>query len=373
MNIYQIEQAYIQGKSLDEIKELYQSEIVGITDEQQVEVWEQVCGFANVEMIDYLIAQGWRTAGVENRNGDTLLHFLATPLHSYDYFISEKRVFECTKKLLEAKVSPLRKNSEGNTALMLGAKVAYTEMLEAYAEIGAKIDFTDRKGNTTLHILAEYSYSAVSDFETALERLMIHQRESNFDENNQRQVQVRHELEWRHNVTKARFNQFITFAIVAREFGIDPFQKNNEGQTAVDIAIYRKSKSIGAILKGVDFDDQERASLYFNAGGMDVHQACVHKDVEALTALITLGENLNEAYDKENDKHNGMTPLAIAMMEHSYEITDLLLKNGADATLRDSKSWHPFRYLFTPNSSVNVNFERFKEKTFQRILKAYID
>ena len=373
MNIYQIEQAYIQGKDLAEINELYKTEIADATDEEKVEVWRQVCGFGNVEMIDYLIAQGWRTAGVEDRHGETLLHFLATPLRSYDYLIGEGRIKDCTKKLLEAKVSPLRKNSEGLTALMFGAKVGYTEMLEAYAEMDAKIDFTDRKGNTILHILAEYSYSVVADFERSVERLMIHQRDPNFDENNQRHLQERRNLEWRNHVNRSRFNQFIAFAVVGRAFGIDPFHKNNEGNTAVDVAIYQKSKTIGAILKGVDFNDKETVPIYFDAGGMDVYQACAKNDVVALNALIKLGENINEAYDKENDKHNGMTPLAIAMMEHRLEITNVLLENGADATLRDSKSWHPFRYLFTPHSGVNANFERFKEKIFQQILKAYIN
>ncbi|MET0570960.1 MAG: ankyrin repeat domain-containing protein [Pedobacter agri] len=373
MNIYQIEQAYIQGRDLAEINELYKTEIADITEEQQVEVWRQVCGFANVEMIDYLIAQGWRTAGVEDGNGDTLLHFLATPLRSYDYFIAEKRVYECTKKLLEAKVSPLRKNSQGETALMLAAKVGYTEMLEAYAETGAKIDFTDRNGNTILHILASNSSSAISDYEKSLERLMIHQRDGNYDENNQRHLQERRQLEWRHHVDKARFNQFITFAIVGIEFGIDPLQRNNEKRTAVEVAIGQKSKSIGAILKGVDFNDQEKVSLYFNAGGMDLHQACAEKDLEAIDALIKLGEDVNDIYDKEGDRFNGMTPLAIAMQKHSVEITDLLLKNGADATIADSKGWHPFRHLYDINSTIAVHIDLFHNKVFQKILKAYLD
>ncbi|WP_316809509.1 ankyrin repeat domain-containing protein [Pedobacter agri] len=372
MNLYQIEQAYIQGKDLAEINELYKKEIVDISEEQQIEVWRQVCGFANLEMVEFLIAQGWRSAGVEDRHGDTLLHFLATPLRTYDYFIGEKKVYECTKKLLEVKVSPLRKNSDGETALMLGARVGYTEMLEAYQEVGAKIDFTNRKGNTILHILAEYSYTPVSAFETALERLMTHQNDPDFDENNQRQAQTRRELEWRHHVCKARFNQFITFAIVAREFGIDPFQKNNEGKTAVDVAIAQKSKSIGAILKGVDFNNQETVTHYFDAGGMDLHQACYHKDLVALNALIQVGENVNEIYDVEGDALNGMTPLAIAMQKHSFEVTELLLKNGADPNALDSSAWHPFRHLYTPVSGVNTNFDQFNDKVFQKILAAYI-
>jgi len=41
MNLYQIEQAYIQGRDLAEINELYKTEIADITEEQQVEVWSR--------------------------------------------------------------------------------------------------------------------------------------------------------------------------------------------------------------------------------------------------------------------------------------------------------------------------------------------
>ncbi|UIR54942.1 ankyrin repeat domain-containing protein [Sphingobacterium sp. SRCM116780] len=373
MNLYQIEQAYLQGKENSEINELYKNLLEDETENEQIEIWKQVCSFANVEMIDYLIAKGWRTTGVEDQDGNTLLHLLAQPKHGYNYFIAEQRVYECTKKLLETKVSPLRKNNDGDTALLLSSRVGYTEMLQAYAEIGAKTDFTDRNGNTLLHIIAQYSSHAVSAYQTAMERLLIHQNDSNFDAENPRQAQERAELEWHFNVNKARFNQFITYAITAMEFNADPYQKNNEGETAIDVAIYYQSKAIGAILKGVDFSNQETVPLYFEAGGMNIYQACAKNDLEALNALIQIGEDLNEAYDKEGDKFNGMTPLAIAMTQHYFEVTDVLLKNGADATLRDSKAWHPFRYLYTPVSGVNTNFDQFQNKVFPKILNAYLD
>lgn len=372
MNLYYVEQAYIQGKDKAEIKELYVEAIAEAAEEEQIIVWEFVCGFADAEMITYLLEQGWRAAGAESRDGDMPLHFLATPKRSYDYFIPDEAIYNCTKLLLEAKVSPLRKNSEGNTALMLGARIGYYKMLEAYQEKTAKIDFTDRNGNTLLHICAQYAKGLFDDYTNALEKLTIHQNNPQFDAENPRQAQERGQLEWRFNINRERLNYCISFAYTAMEYGIDPFQKNNERETAIDVAIRYGAKSIGAILKGVNYEDKETVPLYFDAGGMDIYQACAKNDLEALTALIKLGENLNEAYDKEGDKHHGMTPLAIAMMEHRFEITDLLLKNGADATLRDSKSWHPFRYLYTPHSSVNTNFERFKEKTFQKILKAYL-
>lgn len=372
MNLYYIEQAYLQGKSTEEIKEMYLSEIAEATEVEQIQVWEQVCGFANAEMIDELLAQGWRAAGLEDNDGNTALHFLAKPTRTYDYFIPDEAIYNCTKKLLEAKVSSLRKNSAGDTALMLGARIGYYKMLEAYQEVGAKMDFSDRDGNTLLHICAQYAKGIFDEYANTLEKLTIHQNNPDFDAENPRQAQERAQLEWRFNINRERLNYCISFAYTAMEYGIDPLQKNNERETAIDVAIRYGAKSIGAILKGVNYEDKETVPLYFDAGGMDVYQACAKNDLEALAALIKLGENLNEAYDKENDKHNGMTPLAIAMMEHRFEITDLLLKNGADATLRDSKSWHPFRYLYTPHSSVNTNFERFKEKTFQKILKAYL-
>jgi len=373
MNLYQIEQAYLQGKELSEINELYKTAIADATEEQQLDVWRQVCGFANAEMIDYLIAQGWRTAGIEDPDGNTLLHLLAQPQNAYNYFIAEQKIYECAKKLLEAKVSPMRKNSYGETALLLGAKVGYYEMLQAYAEIAAKTDFTDRNGNTLLHIVAQCSSQAVWSFENAQEKLQANYNDPNFDPNNQRHVEERSELEWHFNVNQARFNQFITFALLAMEFGADPYQKNNEAETAVDVAISYQSKIIGAILKGVDLSNQETAALYFQAGGMNVYQACAKNDLVALNALIQIGENVNEVYDKEGDSFNGMTPLSIAMTKHNLEVTDMLLKNGADPELSDSKSWHPFRYLYTPVSGVNTNFEQFRNKTFPKILKSYLE
>lgn len=330
INLFDIERAYLQGEELPEINGMYNEVAEDANEEQQLEIWKQVCGFANVAMLDQLIAKGWVAARVEDRYGNTLLHLMAQAPNARNYVIPEQRVYETTKQLLAAKVSPLRKNNEGDTALMLGARAGYSEMLQAYQEIGAKIDFTDRNGNTLLHIAAQYA-------------------------------------------SAERLSQFIAFVLLAMEFGADPYQKNNIGETAIDVAIRYKSKAIGALLNGADLSDENAGQLYLQAGGMDVFQACIYGDAEALKALIQLGENLNEAYDKAGDNHHGMTALAIAMVKHDFDCTDLLLKNGADPMLRDSKSWHPFRYLFTPSSSVNTGFGDFERKTFERILKSYLE
>ncbi|WAC39438.1 ankyrin repeat domain-containing protein [Pedobacter sp. SL55] len=373
MNLYEIEKAYLQGNELSAINELYKPIIAEATEAQQIEIWQQVCTFANAAMIGYLIEQGWRAATVEDRSGNTPLHFLAEPKHTYNYFVTEQNMYECTKLLLSAKVSILRKNSYQETALMLGAKQGYVGMLQAYSEAGSKIDFTDRDGNNLLHIIAQYSSHASSTLESTKERLINYQSRPDFAPDNERMAQEQAALQWQFNVAKERFDQFISFAFMALEMGIDPLQKNNQKETAVDVAIYYKSKIIGAILNGLDSPDEEVVKLYFKAGGMNVYQACITKDLEALQALIQIGADLDAAYDKNEDRFDQMTPLAIAMVQHSAETTDLLLKNGADASLLDSKGWHPFRYLYIPISNINTNFEQFKDKTFQRILKAYFD
>lgn len=332
INLNAIRNAYLNAAELDEVNQMYKEVFSEITEEEQLAVWKQVCAFANFGMIEFLLSQGWRTMGVEDQYGDTLLHFLGEAEFDRSYVIPEGRVYQTTKILLAHKVSPLKKNTEGRTALMTGAKAGYAEMLRAYQEAGAKIDWLDREGNTLIHIAVRNS--------------------------------AQHK--------DARFNDFSAFITMCIELGIDPNQKNNIGETAIDLAIKYKVKNIGAMLKGVDLSNTETAALHLLAGGQDLYQACINQDLEAIDALITLGENLNEAYDKEGDRYHGMLPLAIAVILHNFEIVDLLLKNAADPNLLDSKSWHPFRYLYIPISNINTNFDQLQNKTFQKMLQSFV-
>ena len=90
------------------------------------------------------------------------------------------------------------------TALMIGAKVGYFEMLKAYREAGTKIDWVDGNGNTLLHIAAQYSEKYNSDLDDVKQRIT---------------------------------GNFISFVSLSIELGLDPYQKNNIGETAIDIAI----------------------------------------------------------------------------------------------------------------------------------------
>lgn len=374
MNLRNIEEAYLKGESFEEIRNLYISHIENIEENEQIEVWKQVCGYANEDMIAYLLSIGWRAAGVADSYDNTLLHLLATPIPSpTSYFIKNDKVYTCTQLLLDAKVSPLRKNDEEKTALILSAQVGYNEMLKAYYERNAKIDFTDRNGNTVLHLVALNFRTAYQQYEKATEDLDRHLNvKSDFPMSEEKFEHKKKVLEWNQYVYKEKVERFITYAAMAMEFGIDPYQKNTERETAIDVAVRYGSKAIGAILSGADFSNSEIVPFYMQAGGMDVFQASEKSDLEALNALAKLGSSFNEMCDREDSKLNGLTPLAIAIINHDFETSDFLLKNGADATLLDSKSWHPFRYLFTPESNGNTNSEQFKNNVFVKTLKAYI-
>jgi len=374
MNLHEIQSAYQQGTPVEEINQAYQKGIAEaeLTDDEKLELWKQVCAFCNFEMIDQLISQGWRAMGIEDRYGNNLLHLMAEAPFDRSYHMSEGQIYETTKRLLANKVSPIRKNSDGFTAVMLGAKAGYFEMLQAYHDAGIKIDWVDSEGNNLLHISAKGSGHIASDLAYAQKDLEDFDHDSHYDPNSRRDVERKATSENRCQLLQAKLGDFVKFISIGMDAGLDPYQKNNYGETAIDFAIKSKSKLVGAMLSGCDLPNSENSDLYLQAGGQDLFQACINQDLPAIAALIKLGSNMNDEYDKEGNAYNKMLPLAISVILHDFESIDLLLKNGADPMLKDSKSWHPLRYLYVVESNINTNFNQFENKNFPKILHSFV-
>ncbi len=371
MTLREISNAYSKGDDLSEINKMYKTAIENIEEEGKLEFWKHVCSYANVEMIKHFISIDWEPRRVEDDYKNTPLHFLADNENS-SYRKSEN-IHKATEVLLEAKVSPLRKNNRGETALMLAAKVGCFEMLAVYEENKKKTNLVDTKGNTLLHVLADSSGSYVSSLGYAKRDLEKNLNDPSFDSNAAYQVKRREELKLKCESEQNNLNRLVTFAEMCLQFGHDPFIKNERDETAIDVAIRNKSKIIGALLNGADFSDNEKKALLINAGGQDIHQACINDDLEGIMALIELGANLNSEYDKEGHKFQGLLPLSIAMINHNAECVEALLKGGAESMLHDSKSWHPFRYLYSTQSSLKTHSNDFKNKVFSKILKSFIE
>ncbi len=369
MTLREISYAYSQGEDLAKINQMYKTVLENIEENDKIEFWKHVCGYANVEMIQHLISIDWEPRRVEDNYKNTPLHFLVD--RDIDY--KDKRdVRQSAAILLEAKVSPLRKNDRGETALMLAAKIGCFELLAVCEENKKKTDMVDSKGNTLLHILADASGSYVSSLAYAKRDLDKNLEDSSFDPNNDYKVKRREELKLKLEEEQNNLNRLVRFAEMCLQFGHDPFIKNGRDETANDIAIQKKSKHIGALLSGADFDDPEKKALFIDAGGQDIHQACMNDDLEAINALIKLGVALDSEYDQEGHKFQGLLPLSIAVSNHNADCVEALLKGGANSMLNDSKSWHPLRYLYSTQSSLKTNSKDFENKAFPKILKSFI-
>ncbi len=370
MNLREISNAYSKGDDLSEINKMYKTAIENIDEEGKLELWKHVCSYANAEMIEHFISIDWEPRRVEDNYKNNPLHFLASNDISH-----EKRVDirKATQVLLDARVSPLRKNDRGETALMLAARIGCFEMLAVCEENKKKTNLVDANGNTLLHIVADASGSNVSILGRAKENLEKNLNNPSFNPDVDYFVKRREGLKSEVESEQNSLNRLVKFAEMCLQFDHDPFIKNGRNETALDIAIQKKSKTIGALLNGADFSDDTKKALLINAGGQDIHQACMNDDVEAITALIELGEAaLDSEYDQEGHKFQGMSPLSIAMTNHNAECVDALLKAGANAMLNDSKSWHPFRYLYSTDSSLKTKSVDFENKVFQKILKSFI-
>jgi ankyrin repeat protein len=104
--------------------------------------------------------------------------------------------------------------------------------------------------------------------------------------------------------------------------GIDLEAKAPNGNTALMMAAFRKNKA--ALLDLINHGAQVNQK-----GWTALHYAAAAGSVEMTTILLD-----KHAYiDAETP--SGMTPLMIAAREGQEEVVDLLLKEGADATLKD--------------------------------------
>ncbi len=370
MNLREINSAYSKGEDIVAINELYKKAIENIDDEGKLEIWKHVCSYANVPMIEHFISIDWEPRRVEDRYKNNPLHFLANGEN--DSLRKSEDIRKATAILLEAKVSPLRKNDRGETALMLAAKIGCFEMLAVCEENKKKTNLVDSKGNTLLHIVADASGSCVSGLGYAKRDLENNLKDESFNPDMDYQVRQRESLKVRYAAEQKALDRLLSFTEMCLEFGHDPFTKNGRDETALDLAIRQKSKMIGALLNGADIKNDEKRELLIHAGGQDIYQACINNDLEGVNALIKLGASLDSEYDKEGDRFQGLLPLSIAVANHNAECVDALLKGGANSMLNDSKSWHPLRYLYSVKHSASTKSADFENKSFTKILKAFL-
>lgn len=87
------------------------------------------------------------------------------------------------------------------------------------------------------------------------------------------------------------------------EGGLDADEKNNSGETALDIAVESNAKEIAALLNGYSLE----------GNSSNIYKAIELRDYEALTALCQTGDTINGVCDDEGE-FTGMTPLGNGLL-----------------------------------------------------------
>jgi ankyrin repeat protein len=156
------------------------------------------------------------------------------------------------------------------------------------------------------------------------------------------------------------------------ENGVDKDEKNQYGRTALENAIQSNAKEIAAYLSG----GEENAGSAAATGGMNLHQAVIKGDLEAITALLKSGADPNALLDGEpaDDSRNyvGCTPLAVACSYKNTDAVTLLLQNGATPNYKNGNGQAAVTYLADTSALVSMQ-DVFKEKRIGKILQAMVD
>ncbi|MFV0480612.1 MAG: ankyrin repeat domain-containing protein [Campylobacteraceae bacterium] len=368
-NLYDIKRAYSdKSYKLEEIQHSFKEFLKKASsddDNLKLSVWKLVSEFADFGMVDFLTNElDWRANNITDGYSN-VLHFLANKGDATYFNMPKGRVYETTKKLLDAKVSMLKKDGYNLTPLMGAAKNGMVEFIQVCIEKGVKIGITTEDGDTLLHLIAEYSGRAEESFEKyTTPEYEKEMSKEDFDATKKYMVERREYVTDKYNREKDTIRGFIDSAKLLMEQGLDPFEKNNYNKTAIDVAVNYKGKIISVVLQGIDVDSDD-SKLQLQTAGMNIFQACEAKDSVALDAILQLGANPNEEQDDENSSENKMLALSIAMKYFDFPSIKILLENGASATIFDSRGKHPLTYMY---HSGYIKSEAYKEKIPQKIL-----
>lgn len=338
-------------------------------DDLKLKVWKLVSEFADYEMVDYLITElDWQPRNITDGYSN-VLHFLANKGDASYFDMPKNRVYETAIRLIDARVSMLKKDGYELTPLMGAAKNGQLEFIQACIDKEVKIGGTGKEGETLLHLIAEYCGRDEESYEK-YEKPKYDKEMSrdDYDETRNYMRENRAEVIARNQRIVNTLDGFYKSARLLMEQGLDPSEKNNYGQTAIEVAVHYNGKKIAAILNGLN-TESENAELELQAGGMNIFQVCEKKDAVALNAILQMGADPNSENDDANSRYDKMLPLNIALLERAFDCVDTLLDAGANPSLFNSLGYAPMRYFLYVDY---VKDDFFKEKRTKKIVENFI-
>ena len=374
MEIWDITRSYEQNSDkaaiLEEIGQLAEEKGIGEVGEEIVFLAAQ---YAHTEALEWLEDKGV-DINITDRYERTPLHILGEA--NFRYYVPEDGdIRKCTQFLLSQGVSALRKDeNEYMACYHYAARSGNYEFVEELN--GKKLDLTDRDGNTGIHIASDYVRRAMSTLQYAsdlvekatqrynetIERLKngdyTEEQIAGYLENNN--INTPKQAQAEYDKLVADVDKYYKTVKAFVDGGVDPDEKNDRGQSALDIAVEYGAKKIAAYLSGEDVENESALS----AGGMSIHQALENEDIEAIKTIISRGADLNAINDTDG-RYYGFTPLAIACTLMNVEIITLLIENGADVNGKDNEGRSGLFFL-----GANTRVEE-KDKRIKEIIKLF--
>lgn len=297
--------------------------------------------YADPVAVKYLLDQGIE-AQVFDRYKATPLHYIADPYHIA--VVPYKDIADVTQLLLEARVSPLRKNSSGKSPFHTAAERCNEPFLNQMVAHGTLLKMTNDEGQNVLHILATGAGQ--------------HQASRSYQRSSE-------DLEKHDGIAEKYFR--ITKMLV--DYGVDYDVKDRNGRTPSEIASERDAKKVALVLSGEYDETDDTLDLKLKAGGKHLHSAVKSNDIEALEALIKLGSDVNEVYLEVPFRHQ--MPLSVACMVMNPDVIKMLLDAGADPNFRDGENERTALYWMVKYCYYNQDM--FKEKRLDVALKYMMD
>jgi ankyrin repeat protein len=318
---------------------------------------------ADADAVEALIAKGADPSETDS-NGSGALHNLAYEVSNFQ--VPSEKIKKTADILIDAGVSPLKKNSDGQTYVILAAQRGVPEIIASLVERKKKTDITDNDGNTPLHVAADYSKNASESF---LKYTLPNYQKVMADPKTHESVKESQQEQ--HDRDKAQMDSYFLIVKLLIEGGADPDRKNNYGKTPKEFAFDTTDVRVAAVLNGTYIDGAQSEEA--GAKGMDAVQAVARRDHDALKSALKAGADPNGIYDKKESidgvSLNGRTPLGIACAILDDESVRILAENGADPNLKDNDSKLPLAYSLSTEGEVHTSNNTFENKVVENIVQ----
>lgn len=374
MQMYDITKLYgMKEPPREEITALYKSADVDFTDDYSGESLLHVAAkYADYEAVEYLLTAGAKAA-VFNKYNETPLHLLAKG-DNRTLKPESNAVYKTAVLLLDAKVSVLRKDDDGDACYHVAGEAGNYEFVRALHDKGAKLNGSGKKGYTGMHYAAErvrHEISSLGYAERDYERKKEKEKEKPSEPYERQLSEYEKDYLEKKQVVESYFLTVKAFL----DAGVDPTEKNEYGKTALDFAIESGDKKMAALLSGTYSEDagSEAQELIIQSGSMTLHKAVEKKDYEAVRAILKLGADPNEIGGDEDHRTKGKTPLAVAIENFDAEAVEMLIEGGADPNFKDSEERAAPAYFFMTEAGVRTNLSVFEQKRPARIMKSFVD